>query len=194
AKDVLLVVDDFAPHGPQTDVQRLHAAADRVLRGQGNNAGRLRMRADATLRPAKPPRGLILSTGEDVPAGQSLRARMLVLALAAGALAWGPLTQLQEAAAAGQHAAALAGFVHWMAPQYEEFCGQVRRLTSELRARASQNAQHKRTPALVAELALGLDSFLTYAAESGAITQDERDAMWARGWRALGVADSAQME
>ena len=75
AKDALLVVDDFAPTGSQGDVQRLHREADRVFRSQGNNAGRGRMNRDGSLRPVKPPRGLILSTGEDVPRGQSLRAR-----------------------------------------------------------------------------------------------------------------------
>src|SRR5439155_7572311 len=34
AKDAVLVIDDFAPSGTQLDIQRLHAKADRVLRGQ----------------------------------------------------------------------------------------------------------------------------------------------------------------
>lgn len=34
AKDVLLAVDDFAPGGTKTDVQRLHRDADRVLRAR----------------------------------------------------------------------------------------------------------------------------------------------------------------
>src|SRR5262249_57001791 len=84
AKDALLVVDDFCPTGSTGDVQRYHKEADRLFRGQGNRAGRQRMRADTTLRPDKPPRGLALSTGEDVPRGQSLRARLLVLDVSPG--------------------------------------------------------------------------------------------------------------
>jgi hypothetical protein len=57
AKDVLLVVDDFAPGGTVHDVQRLHREADRFLRAQGNNSGRRRMAADGTLRPVKGTRG-----------------------------------------------------------------------------------------------------------------------------------------
>src|SRR5919199_337965 len=38
AKDALLVVDDFAPTGSAVDIQRLHREADRLIRGQGNNA------------------------------------------------------------------------------------------------------------------------------------------------------------
>src|SRR5206468_12743200 len=67
AKDVLLVVDDFIPTGSMADVQRAHRDADRVLRAQGNRSGRQRMRADGSLRAVRPPRGLIVSTGEDVP-------------------------------------------------------------------------------------------------------------------------------
>ncbi|HZA22770.1 MAG TPA: DUF927 domain-containing protein, partial [Dehalococcoidia bacterium] len=45
AKDVLLVVDDFAPTGSVADIQRMHREADRLLRAQGNLSARLRMRA-----------------------------------------------------------------------------------------------------------------------------------------------------
>ena len=84
AKDALLVVDDFAPTGTTTDVQRLHREADRLFRAAGNRAGRARMRADGGSRPTYYPRGMIISTGEDIPSGQSLRARLLVLELTPG--------------------------------------------------------------------------------------------------------------
>jgi Domain of unknown function (DUF927) len=81
AKDMLLVIDDFCPNGTRGDIARYNKEADRIFRAQGNSSGRLRMRADSTLRNAKPPRGLILSTGEDIPRGRSLRARVFVLEL-----------------------------------------------------------------------------------------------------------------
>ncbi len=118
AAHAVLVVDDFAPAGATGDVSRMHREADRLLRAQGNRAGRQRMRADATLRPAKPPRGIIISTGEDVPRGQSLRARMLTLELGPGELDWARLTDCQRDAAAGLYAQAMAGFLRWLAPQY----------------------------------------------------------------------------
>src|SRR5262249_38047330 len=96
AKDALLVVDDFAPTGSHWDIQRAHKEADRVVRAQGNRAGRGRLRSDGSHRPTKPPRGLILSTGEDVPRGQSTRARMVVLELSPGDLNWDALTQAQQ--------------------------------------------------------------------------------------------------
>src|SRR5262249_23531147 len=86
AKDAVLVVDDFCPSGQVSDGPVLQRHAARLFRGQGNRAGRHRMRADSSLRPAKPPRGLTLSTGEDVPRGQSLRARVFVLDVSPGDL------------------------------------------------------------------------------------------------------------
>ncbi len=60
AKDTLFTVDDFAPRGTAIDVQRLHKEADRLLRGQGNRAGRGRMRPDA---PRWEPAALVLPEG-----------------------------------------------------------------------------------------------------------------------------------
>jgi len=61
-KDVLFVVDDYAPGS--MDRRELETKASRLIRSQGNLAGRGRLRSDLSDRPAYPPRGLILSTGE----------------------------------------------------------------------------------------------------------------------------------
>lgn len=59
AKDMLLVIDDFAPQGSAADIARYHAAADRVFRAAGNHAGRGRLDSTARLRDPKPPRSLV---------------------------------------------------------------------------------------------------------------------------------------
>jgi hypothetical protein len=192
AKDALLVVDDFCPTGSSADVQRLHREADRLLRAQGNQTGRLRMRADTTLRPEKPPRGLILSTGEELPRGQSLRARLLLLELPAGSLDWQRLTVCQQDAAAGLYAQAFAGFIRWLAPQYEEKRIAFRRDVLELRNGASLADQHRRTPEIVANLAVAFRWFLRFAREAETLSDAEVAALWQRGWAALGRAAVAQ--
>ena len=79
SKDAVFVIDDFAPAGTQLDVNRMHREATRLLRAQGNQAGRVRMRSDSTLRQAKRPRGLVISTGESIPSQYSIRARLLII-------------------------------------------------------------------------------------------------------------------
>jgi hypothetical protein len=186
-KDALLTIDDWAPTGTTADVQRLRREAERVFRGQGNRAGRQRMRADGSLRPAKPPRGLVLSTGEDVPPGQSLRGRLLVLEVSPGDVPLTRLTPHQHAAAAGLPAQALAGFVRWLATHYGELCEQLPVRRAELRDRALAESApgSARTPAIVADLALGLRLFLDFAVTAGALTRAERDGLARRGWQAL---------
>jgi hypothetical protein len=195
-KDAVLVIDDWAPQGSAADVQRLRREADRVLRGQGNRAGRLRMRADGSLRPARPPRGLIVSTGEDVPPGQSLRGRLLVLEVSPGDVPLAHLTDHQRAAAAGLLAQALAGFVRWLAPRYGDLCGRLPGERAALRDRALAEAApgSTRTPGIVADLAIGLNRFLDFARAVGAISPADRDALSRRGWQALLEAAARQAE
>jgi hypothetical protein len=192
AKDQLMVLDDFAPTGSSYDVQRWHKKADRVLRAKGNASSRQRMRADTTLRPEKPPRALIVSTGEDVPRGQSLRARMLVLELSPGDLDWKRLTKCQRDAAVGLYARAMTGFVRWLAMRYEDVRASLRKERAALREWASVSTQHKRTPGIVADLALGLRHFLLFAHDAGVLGDEEAELLWLRGWVALGEAAATQ--
>jgi hypothetical protein len=192
AKDAVLVVDDFAPTGSQYDVQRAHREADRLLRAQGNRAGRQRLRPDATLRAVKYPRGLIISTGEDVPRGQSLRARILSLELEPDALDWTLLTRCQTQAGSGVYAQAMAGYLTWLASRYEELRRQLPDKLTRLREAASAGGQHQRTPVIVANLALGLRYLLAYAHDAGAISVEELHSLWRRGWQALTQASSTQ--
>lgn len=192
AKDQVMVLDDFAPTGSSYDVQRWHKKADRVLRAKGNASARQRMRADTTLRPDKPPRALMLSTGEDIPHGQSLRARMMILELSRGELDFGKLSLCQRQAASGAYARAMAAFVQWLAPRYEEVRSHRRYEHAELRESAGTSNMHRRTPGIVADLALGLRHFLIFAHEAGALTEDQAQRTWAQGWQALGESAEAQ--
>jgi hypothetical protein len=77
AQDAPTVIDEYVAVGLSTyERALLQSKAERIFRAQGNQSGRQRLRADLTLRPNKPPRGLVISTGEDVPTGQSLRGRL----------------------------------------------------------------------------------------------------------------------
>jgi hypothetical protein len=162
--------------------------ADRILRAVGNHAGRMRMRADTTLRPEKPPRGLPLSTGEDTPRGQSLRARVLVNEVSPGDVSRERLTECQRGAADGQYAQAMAAFVRWLAPQYEEVKSRLRQEQTDLRERARAEGQHARTPGIFASLALGLRYFLDFAKDTGALGEEEATELWTRGFAALAEA------
>jgi Domain of unknown function (DUF927) len=197
AKDVLLVVDDFAPTGSVADIQRMHREADRLLRAQGNLSARLRMRSDSSLRVPKPPRSLILSTGEDIPKGQSLRARLMVVEVppaGPGGVNWERLTVCQGHAATGRFAQAMSGFLRWLASQHEDMQPRLAEQVAALAIKAQSIGQHQRTPYNVASLALGLHYFLRFAAEMDALSESEVDDLWQRTWRALTTVAAAQAD
>jgi hypothetical protein len=75
AKDALLVVDDFAPTGRHGD-DGLENVSERLFRAVGNQQGRSRMVGNGRLQQSRPPRALLLATGEEVPQGRSIRARL----------------------------------------------------------------------------------------------------------------------
>ncbi|MCI0340256.1 MAG: DUF927 domain-containing protein [Planctomycetales bacterium] len=192
AKDAVLTVDDFAPTGQAGDVQALHRTADRLLRAQGNRAGRARLRADATLRPTRFPRGLVIMTGEDVPAGQSLRARIMILQLARGDIAPARLSICQAAAAHGLYAATMSAFLAWVAPKYEGLVLERRSRTAEIRDDLAHDGEHRRVPAIAADLIFSIRLFLRFAGEVGVIDDSEAVALDARATAAIVAAAEAQ--
>jgi hypothetical protein len=192
AKDSLFVIDDFAPQGSSLDVARYHGAADRVFRAAGNHAGRSRLDSTAKLRENKPPRALILSTGEDVPRGQSIRARLLILELSKGSIEAVTLTECQENARRGLYAEAMGAFVRWIAGRYEEAQGVLGRRVLEHRAAALRSTSHARTPDIVANLQAGFEIFLEFAVDCGAIDAFERERLVDLCWEALSSAAAAQ--
>lgn len=192
AKDAIFTIDDFSPTGTLSDTQRLHREADRIFRAQGNRSGRQRMRADTTFKPVKPPRGLILSTGEDVPRGQSLRARLLVLDCSPELIHWDQLSHAQRAARQGRYAQSLAGFLQWLASRYDYLHDTLRQETAELRQLAHRSGRHRRTAQIVADLGIGLRYFLAYAQETGCISLEESGRMWNQWWELLGEVSALQ--
>ncbi len=174
AKDAVLVVDDFCPVGAQSDIARAHRDADRVVRAQGNLSGRQRLRADGELRPVKPPRGTIVSTGEDIPLGHSLRARMLVIEVGPGDVNFSRLSECQILAAAGAYARAMAGYIAWIAPQFDKLVAHIKADTQHLRDGVGE-AAHRRTKAGSAALIAGFDLFLEFAVETGAVNLVEAE-------------------
>lgn len=193
-KDAFFTVDDFAPSGTQSDVARLHREAGRLLRAQGNRAGRGRMRPDGTLRPERFPRGLIVSSGEDIPKGQSVRARCLILEVSPGDVSLEMLSKVQTKAAQGVFAQTIAAFIQWLAPQMDTLRESAPQARIKLRDKASHSKHvHARTPDMVASLMWGWDSFLRFAHESGVLTEVEREELENDGWYCLTKAAQAQV-
>jgi uncharacterized protein DUF3854 len=197
AKDTLLVIDDFKPGGSIVDRQRLNSEADRLFRAQANGGGRSRMRSDGTLRPLKPPRGTLLSTGEDRPSGESLDARLLFVEMHQGEVDRAKLTSCQHDAAAGLYAGATAAFIRWLAPRLDDVRTAIKDSHPDYRDSMAEVAagsnMHPRTPGIVADLMLGADCFVAFAANIGALLPDKARGLRIRIWCGLMEAAFAQL-
>jgi hypothetical protein len=117
---------------------------------------------------------------------------LLILELPKGVLDWGRLGECQQDAKDGLYAQAFASYVQWVARHYEQIHARLKEETEELRREACRSANHKRTPDIVAKLAIGMRHFLSFAREMGAITAEEERQLWQRCWQALGAAGTSQ--
>src|SRR5262249_28728865 len=90
------------------------------------------------------PRGLIVSTGEATPRGESLRGRMLVIEVRKepADMNWRKLSECQRAARRGEYARGLSGFLQWLAPDYADLSGRLRDLVEEFRGAAYSGPQN----------------------------------------------------
>lgn len=174
-KDCLLLVDDYYPTD-ERDKRRMDDIAQKLARGAGDSASRLRMQSDTSMRKSYPPKCLAVLTGEDLPnIGQSGVARFWVVDLTERLTAperRAELTALQEQAEKGVFQRAMRGYLQWLIrnaegledtlrAQYREFIGTVKQ------------GSHSRFTANEAHLLLGVQMFAAYAVQVGALSGEE---------------------
>jgi hypothetical protein len=104
------------------------------------------------------------------------------------------LTACQHDAAQGLYALAMSAFIAWLAGRYEAVREAVVTEAAALRAQFHSEGQHARTPAIRAELTLGWRSFLKFAAESGALGEEEAKSIRLRAECGLLYMAEAQAE
>jgi hypothetical protein len=112
------------------------------------------------LEAPQPPRALVLATGEEVPQGPSIRARLLIVDVGAGEVDRVRLSECQRAGEQGALAEAMGGFVGWIASRYEEMQQRLHSRVLEARSQSQQCAAHARLPMALAELQVGWEIFL----------------------------------
>lgn len=178
AANALMVLDDFVPTGTSWQIRAYHTTADKIIRAQGNQAGRSRLTDTSSLQTTMYPRGMILSTGEDTPEGHSVRARMLIMELSPGDIDATSLTKAQNNRQF--YPVTTAALIRSLAEK-----------PADLRARANEvrNANltvgHTRTPSMLGNLVASIEYFLAWATAGKVITPQRRDATIKEATQAL---------
>jgi len=192
-KDSIFTVDDFAPSGSTYDVQKIHKEAERLFRAQGNRSGRGRMNADGSARPVYYPRGIIVSSGEDIPRMQSIRARMMIIEISPDDINFSKLNYPQEASSKGLFSQSMTGYIQWLAPQMDKLKKELPRRKMELRTKAMElNLKHNKTPEMVSNLMMGIELFIKYAQSVGAMGEKEGLDLNERAWNV--IVESGKMQ
>lgn len=173
-KDAVLVVDDFVLKGTGGDIQKAQKEVDDLLRDQRNRSGRDRARGDGSLNPGKAPRGLIISTGEALPVGYSLNARIFSIEMKREdsplktdkAL----LDRCQADADHGYYAQAKSAYIQRLAANLDGVRASARAKAAEVRSQWASKCRHPHTATIVGELTVGFGFYVAFTLAIGAIS------------------------
>jgi hypothetical protein len=186
-KDAVLLVDDYAPSINPIEQRRMAGEAQKMIRAWGEHSERGRMNADGTLRFSRPPRGLGMMTGEDLPdIGQSGIARLFVVDVKPGDIpANEALTTLQKKAHDGLLARAMRGYIEWLLPQMDGLPVALADLFLQCRERKQDqlSGAHGRQPESFAWLLVGFQLMLHCWKDMGML--DDPAPLWAQAEEAL---------
>lgn len=181
AKDVPIVIDDFAPQTNEAKARDLESRAAEIVRTIGNRAGRSWLDGGHKLGGGRVPRGFVISTGEQLPNGHSVLARMLTININEADVKMKELSQSQKEASF--YPRAMAAYILWIADRWEE----LKKELPEKWQRERQNikASSARLPEIYASLYVAMDTALSFAQEVGEIPQKEIKKIRQEGEEAL---------
>jgi hypothetical protein len=155
-------------------LSRKVAKAERIIRSVGNQAPRGRLNQKLEQVPEHPPRGMLVTTGEDVPRGFSGLARILEIEVAPGDIDRDRLTDMQALGQSGLLARGTGELVKWLAPDLDARLKAFReRADAILKDLLKASTAHLRIPFAVAELQAAEELSFECAADLGVISDEE---------------------
>jgi hypothetical protein len=181
AKDIPLVIDDWAPAQDMTRAREYEVKAEQVARAQGNRMGRGRLRADTSSRAKYIPRGLLISTGEQLPSGQSHTARLFAVEFEFNSVDVAKLTEAQQQASL--YPLAMVSYIAWLRDSWKDIAAGLPKTWEMWRNQAQVESAHPRLPEAVAWLYAGLNLALAFAEEKGGLPSAKAEEYRRTGWQ-----------
>jgi len=130
ARDIPVVLDDYAPASGLSEARQLARKAHRVIRSVGNRSARGRARTNLTERRQRPPRGLVIATAENPLVNESIVGRTIYVPVERGQVIkrgedYSALDRAQQQGMDGLYARAMSGYVCWLAGRWEQLCEEL---------------------------------------------------------------------
>lgn len=174
-KNAIFCVDDYVPGGSSSQMKALERVAEQLIRAQGNQQGRARLTDVSSHQQTMYPRGMILSTGEDIPRNHSIRARLAIIDLTPGNIDRSLLSIAQKNR--GLYPIGMAGWIQWIATHgrvdiYNRFIERRDMIRDQ-----NPDVGHSRTPALLGDLQTTITLFMAFAKYVKAVDQKGHDAL-----------------
>ncbi len=171
AKDVVFNLDDFAPAADRNSQSEMEKKAERIIRSQGDRAGRGRM---YSVR--KFPRGLLITSGEMLTSGYSRTARIITLEIKRGETNTLFMSDAQKNKY--QYCKAMTHYIVWIKNNWSRLKKNLPthyiNLRDELAPKIGADS-HPRMPEIISGLIIGLETAVEYALDKGALTKKEAD-------------------
>ena len=180
-KDHPLVIDDYPPGVTTAAARDLETKVERVIRSQGNKSGRGRLQSDTNFRSSYVPRGLIITSGEQLPSSESGGARLFVVQVEEAATDPDTLTFAQDEEQ-GLYRFAMADYCSWLQKGWDSIIPHVHEEWEGLRHLAMEHGIHRRLPAVVACMTVAFRTAMAWAMERGAITATAAEEKSAEAW------------
>ena len=176
-KDAPLVIDDWAPGQDSQKARELEVKSEHIIRDQGNRQGKARMSSDTSSRPVYIPRGMLITSGEQLPSGHSHTARIYSVRLEPGDIDTEMLTESQHRRHLYSHA--MAHYIKSLQPNWLEKKLALRKEFEEMRNSLLKDSAtkgiHARLPDVIALLCIGMNEGLKFAVASGGVSESDAE-------------------
>lgn len=182
-KDIPLVIDDWAPGATIAAQKEMENKIAIVLRAQGNKIGRGRLNPDSTAKDSYTPRGLVVTSGEQLPSGESNTARMFVLDIEPGDISV-PMLNIAQSES-DKYRYSMAYYILWVADNWGTLSKVIKDVWIESRDTAIDAGLHLRLPASVAWLYTGMSMALDFSLDNKAMKDSEYKEIKNHCWSVL---------
>lgn len=181
AKDILLVIDDWAPAEDINSMREMESKAEYIIRAQGNRQAKGRMKPNMSSQTIFIPRGMLLSSGEQLPSGQSRNARVLPVRIERKNINLDNLTEAQKNK--GYYAQAMTQYVLWMREHWKELEVEIPKKYEEYQQLAVSDNTHLRMSEVIALMQTGLWVASRFFEEKGILNASMHKAILDDGWK-----------
>jgi len=173
-KDAPYVVDDFAPGASDLSTKLLEGMAERIIRSQGNRQGRGRATKDPLQgRVTMDPRGLLITSGEHLPGGESRNARIFVVEVNEGDLTRDRIMDVaNDEQRRRRYSLAMTQYIGYLAGRWDELKRELPKQYQEW-LREIRSGGHPRQDDAVAKLYAAVTVGLQYHMEMGTVSKKE---------------------